>query len=135
MIHIEITGKANYLFKQTLIAACRFYMVQLGFRKRKRPLDITIKITKKMEEQGLCEFNQDFINPEIEIYLNKKTGELEMVKTLAHELVHAKQFLRKELKAINKSFYWKGKLSENEEWEDEAYELEEKLYGEYLKWK
>lgn len=135
MIHIEVTGKANYLFKQTLVSACRFYMVQLGFRKRKTPLDITIKITKKMSVHGLCEFNQDFKYPEIEIHLNKDTGEDEMVKTLGHELVHAKQFLRKELTFKNKIFYWKGQLSENEEWEDEAYELEEKLYGEYVKWK
>lgn len=135
MIHIEVTGKSNYLFKQTVIAACRFYMVQLRFRKRKTPLDITIKITKKITEQGLCEFNQDFKYPEIEIYLNKETGEDEMIKTLAHELVHVKQFLRKELRVCNKEIYWKGQLSENEEWEDEAYELEEKLYGEYIKWK
>ena len=56
----------------------------------------------------------------------------EMIKTLAHEMVHVKQFLRKELKEVRHQLYWLGEPSDKEEWEDEAYLMEEQLYNEYM---
>ena len=53
------------------------------------------------------------------------------MQTLAHEMVHAKQYLRGELNGWTNS--WKGRKPrnykyENAPWEKEAYKLEMKLY-------
>jgi hypothetical protein len=130
LINIVVTGTKSEKLKATLTDACNFYMERLGFRKRKRLLEIFIKIGK-YDDYGLCEFNQDYYWPELVIYINRNYGHDEMIKTLAHEMVHSKQFLRKELKQINEQMYWHGKPSDNDEWEIEAYTLEEKLYNEY----
>lgn len=55
----------------------------------------------------------------------------EMMQTLAHEMVHAKQFLRREL--CGGTMSWKGRKPrkykyENAPWEKEAYALEEQLF-------
>lgn len=134
MIKIIITGTKSEKLKTILTEACFFYMKQLHFRKRKRLLEIFINIGH-FENYGLCEFNQDYYWPEVIIHINREYGREEMLKTLAHELVHAKQYLRKQLKQIGEQMYWMGKPSDKEEWEVEAYFGEEKLYGEYLKWK
>jgi hypothetical protein len=49
--------------------------------------------------------------------------------------VHARQFLRKQLTNEGRIHYWKGVATDNEEWEVEAYELEQNLYSDYLTWK
>jgi hypothetical protein len=54
-----------------------------------------------------------------------------MMQTLAHEMVHAKQYIRGELNGYNQS--WKGRKPrnykyENAPWEKEAYGREEELY-------
>lgn len=131
MINIVITGTKSKKLKTDLTNACMFYMKQLGFRKRKRVLEIFINIGH-FDEYGLCEFNDDYYWPEITIQINRDYGYEEMLKTLAHEIVHAKQYLRKELKQIGEQLYWMGKPSNNEEWEVEAYVREEKLYNEYI---
>lgn len=63
----------------------------------------------------------------------------DMLRNLAHEMVHAKQFLRKELDTSLST--WKGiKFSAtngddfylDSPWEQEAYGLEMKLYNQYM---
>ncbi len=60
----------------------------------------------------------------------------EQMLTLCHELVHAKQFIKKELS--NTGGVWKGvdmsliKGIENMPWEQEAFQLETKLYDKYI---
>lgn len=63
----------------------------------------------------------------------------EMLKNLAHEMIHAKQFLRKEL-AIDMNT-WKGVVFHSEKddgfyldspWEKEAYGMETSLYNSYI---
>ena len=133
MIKIEFTGTKSEKLKQFLTDACMFYTKQLGFRKRKRQLDININIGREDDILGLCEFNQDYIWPEIDIHINRDSSKEEMLKTLAHELTHAKQFLRKELaQKRDGKMYWKGTQSDKQEWEDEAYIMEEQLYNEYV---
>ena len=57
-----------------------------------------------------------------------------MMKTLAHELVHAKQYLRGELNGYNLA--WKGRKPrnykyENAPWEKEAYGREDELFNKH----
>ncbi len=88
----------------------------------------------KNEAQGLCwgDKNEGFV--EIDIARKSDGDELsyeQIMQTLAHEMVHAKQYLRGELNGWTNS--WKGKKPrnykyENAPWEREAYKLEKKLY-------
>jgi hypothetical protein len=64
---------------------------------------------------------------------------VEMIQNLAHEMVHAKQFLKKELLPTMET--WKGVKFTTEDgtgfnldapWEVEAYEVEKALYKQYI---
>lgn len=64
---------------------------------------------------------------------------VEMIKNLAHEMIHAKQFLKKELSTHMDT--WKGIKFETEDgtgfnldspWEVEAYSSENELYENYI---
>ena len=59
----------------------------------------------------------------------------EMMQTLAHEMVHVKQYFRKELDGTGMKFKWKGRNAdgyqyENQPWEREAFRREAQLYKE-----
>ena len=63
----------------------------------------------------------------------KKIPFEEIMSTVAHEMVHAKQYLRNELNGYSTT--WKGRNAagykyENQPWEREALRLETKLYQE-----
>ena len=62
-----------------------------------------------------------------------------MIQNLAHEMVHAKQYLKKELNMENRK--WKGRVYKSKEndpwdmklpWEKEAYKVEKVLYKNYI---
>lgn len=133
MIYVEVTGP-NEEWNTHLKETCYLFLRELNIFKRTIPLDININLVK-LKAHGYCEFNADFLCPEITISIKKTINEKEMILTLAHELVHARQYLRKQLRIDGREKYWMGVLSENEEWETEAYAFEQKLYGTYLKWK
>lgn len=77
---------------------------------------------------------------EIEIsrsHYHKKLTFLEMMKTLTHEMVHARQFFRGRLKYRGFHAIWKGEHmgvydNKNSPWEKEAYDLEEKLFNKWF---
>jgi|TARA_R110002167_G_scaffold58835_6_gene166800 hypothetical protein len=95
---------------------------------------IKFKTSLNEEAQGLCwgDIKEGYV--EIDIARTVHGVKLEytdIMKTIAHEMVHAKQYLRGELNGYNHS--WKGKEPrnysyENSPWEKEAHKLEEKLY-------
>ena len=88
----------------------------------------------KNEAQGLCWGDKREGYVEIDIARRSEGKDIDydtIMQTLAHEMVHAKQYLRGELNGWTNS--WKGKKPrnykyENAPWEREAYKLEEKLY-------
>jgi hypothetical protein len=64
-----------------------------------------------------------------------KVSYKEMMQTLAHEMVHVKQYFRNELDGTGMKFKWKGRNAngyqyENQPWEREAFKREEVLYNE-----
>ena len=63
----------------------------------------------------------------------------EMIQNLAHEMVHAKQFMKKELNVDTRK--WKGRVYKSKAsdpwdtelpWEKEAYRVEKTLYKNYI---
>lgn len=93
---------------------------------------IVINFDKKLTNaSGLCSFDYGII--EIDIAKNHFTF-MEMMQTLAHEMIHAKQFLRKELDASKGQWAWKGRSAEgykykNQPWEKEAYRKELEVFS------
>lgn len=92
-----------------------------------------------MEECGMCEYECTNINPRsFIIEIGKKVKGDEFIKTIAHELVHVKQYVRGELKERyepHSHLLWLNNVVEiteegyyNSPWEVEARELEQKLF-------
>jgi hypothetical protein len=85
--------------------------------------------------EGLCEGDKDYADIQIAKkcpITGRKLGYIEMMKTLAHEMVHARQFLRGQL-TCDGGFAWKGRKADgfeymNQPWEKEAYRLEDELF-------
>jgi len=130
-----------YLY-QFIDDACHY----LKIHRLKR--DLHVSLPKKISGcYGCCWGDEESVEIEIARTLWKKPIPLEtQLKTLCHEMVHAKQFFRKELigpifnKRDGMVDLWKGrefsekyvkeKFSKYEEipWEKEAYKLENKIY-------
>ena len=100
---------------------------------RFRTLDITVNlVTIKSEAIGYC-MEED--KNQFEIELDKNISIKDMVTALCHEMVHVKQFARKEMVDGIKTGVarWKSKtipLTTNYwdlPWEKEAYRMEKKL--------
>jgi len=100
----------------------------LGIKRLQRPLTIIFK-SKLDGAYGLCDGDVNYA--EIEIATKGLTF-IRQMTTLAHEMVHARQFIRGELK-LQGAWKWKGRNAENyayinQPWEKEAYRLERKLF-------
>lgn len=109
-------------------------ILDLGLSRLRKP-HIVVKFVNDSDLLGFCV--GDTSSVEITIcktcpITKRKLGFCEMMMTLAHEMVHAKQFLRGELISEGQ-WSWKGKAAnnyryENMPWEREAYRLEKSLY-------
>ena len=100
----------------------------LGINRLRRPLTIIFK-SNLDGMYGLCDGDED--SAEIEIATKGLTFMRQMT-TLAHEMVHARQFIRGELKSQG-AWKWKGRNADNyaytnQPWEKEAYRLERELF-------
>jgi len=108
---------------------------ELGLgRLRTRPITINF-VTDAEGAHGYCLGDRDGV----EIFISRKdpvTGGnasfMTMMQTLTHELVHAKQYLRGELKSEG-NWVWKGRNAEgyrydNQPWEREAHRLEKEIF-------
>ena len=101
---------------------------------RFRTLNITVNLVNiKSDAIGYC-MMQD-TNREFEIELDRKIGIKEMVQALCHEMVHVKQYARKEMNdgIVKGRARWKTKYINMDTnywdlpWEKEAYRMEKKL--------
>lgn len=101
----------------------------------RRDVEIQITFSKSLDDaMGYCLGDKNTIDIEISKthpITGKKCTMSEMMLTLAHELVHAKQFLRGDL--TPKLMNYKGKKHQltpysRQPWEREAYKKEEFIY-------
>jgi hypothetical protein len=99
---------------------------------RMKTLDITIKLTKPKGAYGYC-LCEDIRTFEIEVDNTLKLRRL--LETVAHEMVHVKQYARKELNEYTSA--WQGKLiSSNTEYWDRPWEIEAhgREVGLFVRW-
>lgn len=145
-MNISVKGKNEVLSKFELRYAATFFSYRLmGQRLSKY---VTLKIENNSLDGkywGLCSpIDEEFrrIPREFEIVLYQSKQRAKTLETLAHEMVHVKQFARGELRNAGTFDYkWMGeRYSMKEEhlndtnlpWEIEAYGLEKQLRNEYL---
>lgn len=92
---------------------------------------LTIRFRSNLEGQalGLCDGDTDYADIDIS---TKNVTFMVQMQALAHEMVHARQFLRGQL-TYGTCWKWKGRNAENynyenQPWEKEAYRLERELF-------
>ena len=106
-----------------------------------RQIPITIKIVDYLEgDQGQCIGTRNYANIDLAVSIRGKKNRRrrpkldQILETLAHELIHAKQFLRGEINQRN--LIWRGKRGPYDckrlayrktPWEREAYGQEKEL--------
>jgi len=94
-----------------------------------------VEFVTQAETYGYCVGDKDSATITIsktDPYSGDRCGFSEMMMTLAHEMVHAKQFLRGELKS-EPNWFWKGRAARNykyinQPWEREAFRMERELF-------
>ena len=102
--------------------------------------DLEIKFVTECDGQalGYCWGDSDEVTIQISrMHYNRKLSFIEMMKSLTHEMVHARQIFRKQLTNNGVHRTWNGQSAdhysyEESPWEKEAYELEEKLFKEWF---
>lgn len=108
---------------------------ELGLNRLRNPI-LTVKFVNNLDALGYCDGEKgEYASIQIAKKCHdtgRKLGFIEMMMTLAHEMVHARQFLRGQLSGIG-TWKWKGRNAdgyeyENQPWEKEAYRLEKDLF-------
>lgn len=151
-MHTNISGAGK---KRTaeLDEAARFFANQLMDPRMVRNLNIDIEVSSGLDVMGECVDEDGFKNPRyFTISLNRNQTE-DIIRTLAHEMVHVKQYAKNELgkhlrmtsstglkiATVWQGKVWKAKLKEDDyfdsPWEIEAYGREVGLYAKWVQYK
>jgi hypothetical protein len=135
---MKITGKINSNIK----LAIKYFADNLISTQLQRHISIRITLVSNTDNYGeveITDYNSRNQPRDFTLYIDKTLPEKEKIRTIAHELVHVKQYLYNELN--EQMTLWCGrKVSEDDfenyfdrPWEKEAFELGDKLYGNFTK--
>lgn len=133
MILISLRGGTKTQRNLTEDAA-RYFIKQLLPRKRSLYLDIHIHNILKEDAVGYCmKVDRD----EFELELHNRGSLYEYISTLAHELVHLKQYCKRELVFKHMKQYWMGVNMtdlpyKKQPWEIEARKLQVSLAKDFI---
>lgn len=134
-IHVVGSTKKN---RDLAYKAASWYINK--YMPRMRTLDITINLIKLKGAYGFC--MECDTNREFEIEIDKTLNKQDLVSTVIHEMIHVKQYARKELfQGCNGRTRWKSRWYssydsvdyEDQPWEKEAHRLDEKLAKQFFK--
>ena len=143
-MQVYVKGPRSRSFKALVSRAVEFYCSMLLPKALASKLIIDITFKRKLDggAQGYCSYNgKDGKYHEFEIEVAKGQSVRDTLMTVAHEVVHLKQFYTGELKDGYRaaSTIWKGKrVDENKvnywdlPWEIEAYGREKGLYHRFI---
>jgi hypothetical protein len=138
-MNIDIKGKTKAMCKAEIKFATAFFaQYTMGTRLAKN-LDIEIRLEDqgKMTEGYCAPIDAERRPRMFEIGINPKMRRYKMLRCLAHEMVHVKQYARCELSNKLITAKWKGKTYKltnsfenylNWPWEVEAYGRDRALY-------
>lgn len=135
-LNIDIQGR----IKNRNLACFYAHIVAKALKIHRLKRDITIQFVTRCEGDvlGYCWGDKD--EAFIEIARNegdRKISFLELMQTMTHEMVHAKQYFRKELFFVENDRYWKGDFADDlgymeQPWEIEAYALEKQIFSDHF---
>ena len=145
MISVIAEGSRKKL-RAEIEDAVLFYVLKLMPRVQNLHIDVSLirNLSKKEGIFGDCSWNDQNHRPrDFTIRLDSALEERDIHETLAHEMVHVKQFVRGELVDLARestSVKWMGKRmnwsnDDNEPWEIEPNERSLALYEEWLSYK
>jgi hypothetical protein len=147
-MQLRITGpKINKALRKELREACRFFSERLINSKLRKNIQVDIylvpNLLKEQKAFGWCTWVENNLRPRIfEIDADADLSRVRLIRTLAHEMVHVKQFASGELKDyIHKETHWCGRRIDpripyrKKPWEEEAFRLQNELCSEWLKLK
>lgn len=94
IISIDGTGPRN---ADKLEEAARFFAAQLMHARTVNKLEIDLEVVRNLDVTGECISEDDTKNPRYFTIRLKQQPLDEMIRTLAHEMVHVKQYAKNEL--------------------------------------
>ena len=148
IVEIEGYRSQNLDLYRAIGNAVEFYGEVLLGKRMAKSVSVLVKLTKNLKKKeqayGYCHITDDNLNKPrefmIELDASMKHPFDQILIWLAHEMVHLKQFVRKELYDYETGkVQWKKRMYgnvhyEDQPWEKEAYRLEDKLYNEFAEW-
>ena len=149
ILSIEGYRKHNKALYQALGNGALFYGEVLLGKRMANNVEVFVKLSKdlKKKEQayGFCHITDDSLSRPrefmIELDASMRHPFSQILTWLAHEMVHLKQFVRKELWDYESGrVQWKSRAYskkvhyEDQPWEKEAYRLEGELYEMFEEW-
>jgi len=136
---VIVTGSKDPHFEQELIAATKYYGRELLSKQLYKNIHVEIILVSTLPDLGNCcitYYNDWYKAREFEIQLRRKKSTKSMLQTLAHEMVHLKQFAKGQLNDDHTK--WKGQSIDADNisyhdlpWEIEASTMEYILYALY----
>lgn len=142
-MYVEIKRCKDPELEAKLEEAAVFFASQLISRQLMPYLEVEVKLLKSIRDYGSCICLDWPVNAHnkprgFEVILKSNVSEEMMLRTLAHEMVHVKQFARCEL-AQDHEYWYRTAVPENTQyhdlpWEVEAACLEQVLYANYIDW-
>ena len=148
IVEIEGYRSHNINLHQAVREAVLIYSEVLLRKRMANNVDVLVKLTKDLKRKekayGFCWITDDSLcRPRefcIELDASMKYSFDQILTWLAHEMVHLKQFVRKELWDYESGrVQWKtrsyGQVHyDDQPWEKEAYRLEGELYEMFEEW-
>lgn len=138
-MRVVITNCRDPKLEQELILAAKFYTRELLSKQMYKHIYLEIVMKRDINDLGNCcitYYNDWYKAREFEIELKALRSHKKMLQTLAHEIVHLKQFAKGELNDNNDR--WRGEFIDSDNipyhdlpWEVEASSLEYILYAMY----
>ena len=142
IVEVEGYRSHNINLSQAVGEAVSFYSEVLLGKRMANNVDVLVKLTKDLKKKekayGFCHITDDSLaRPRefmIELDASMKYSFDQILTWLAHEMVHLKQFVRKELWDYESGrVQWKSRSYgrvhyDDQPWEKEAYRLESELY-------
>lgn len=145
LMEVEVSGHKSKKFKDFIARAVEFYCCTLLTKAQVKKIYVEVIFKKKLEDnnQGTCFYEGKYDNfKEFTLEVAKGYTVRETLQTIAHEMVHLKQFYLGELKdglIPAHISLWKGvKVNEKSvdywdlPWEIEAYGRERGLYHRFV---
>lgn len=141
-MYLSVRGAKNPDLTRIIKLATNFYANALMSKRLVSKLNIQIFIHDNLKAGGFCFCEDDGRSPKgftIEIARSKR--QLQMIKVLAHEMIHVKQYAKNEMRdtSLKKRSvtYWQGEtyyetMYWDRPWEIEAYGLENGLLVKFL---